>query len=226
MVRTRSQANWLATNHCFLHHNERTPIFSAPSEASLNMKVRISSKSAASCLLLPSPISFAKNNRSGESLVPLPLQHRTVRRRWLQRRRLRKKFVIRPIISDETMTEDDVGESNDDSTAGKTWELAPESSTDDTEPQEEPKDFSKGSKDISEAPKKTKRSADELEEAAVESNTSKKRARSETKPVGGIAEKMTKLLEAVGKKRRLHWDVTSLVSPMRSSKRQRFSFSP
>lgn len=179
------------------------------------MKVKISAKSAASCLLLPSPINLPKK-KSAEALVPLPLQHRTVRRRWLQRRRFRTKAMIRPIISSETTTEDEIPETNTKEKSNRQfWNLAPELSTDDAEQND-------ATTDLSGTNNRKRRSADEqanVMETKIAGEVS------EPKAASGIAGKISVLLEVSGKKKRLHGDVASLVSPMRSSKRQRFSFS-
>jgi hypothetical protein len=176
------------------------------------MQVRISSRIAGSYLLQPSPIVHPKSDPPIETLIPL--QHRTVRRRRLQRRRLRMKAMIeRPMISNEATTEDDllvVGAGDqitneacqvEATTDPKTWALAPESSTEDPDNQSvEHKTETKSS------------------ECSCEGST--KCSVNSALPMKGLGD-TTSLL---GKKKRTNRDVTSLVSPIRSSKRQRFSF--
>jgi hypothetical protein len=208
------------------------------------MKLRITSRSAQqSCLLLPSPISCPKRP------LPLPLQHRTVRRQRFQRRRLRMKAAITvvqwrpPIMSDETTTEDHDdargeaaatktvavagdGSAGTESTEQSRWAWAPESSTEDKDDEKIPVVDEEG---------QTKGTVDERSSShgGSSSNNDKKRSRSseenddKTKPKGlAVGKTILSLVSEMKRKKRAHHDVTSLVSPItsRSSKRQRFSF--
>jgi hypothetical protein len=220
------------------------------------MKVRISTRSAHSCLLLPSPINCQQQPSTSsrfERLVPLPLQHRTVRRQHFQRRRFRMKVMMiqRPIISDETTTEDDVGllmtgkqratKNNVTGAAASAsaadmptttdprhWELAPESSTedkddDDSDNQQPP------AVDVERQVKGSlgdnSNSSKKKRPLSSDDNNNETKDKRTAKGLQGGDETMLSLVSEI-KKKRNHRDVTSLVSPItcRGSKRQRFSF--